>query len=143
VAVGWVLTFSLSQVSFEPMQIESITFTGPSANTLMFFLERPAILQFDIGLVPGVFLGAFLAAWIGGDLRMQGFENEVNMRKAMIGAALMGFGGMLAGGCSIGAGVSGTSIFVGTAWLALFCMWLGGMVTDYLVDQPRGATRAA
>ncbi|TCO71188.1 YeeE/YedE family protein [Rhodovulum euryhalinum] len=143
VAVGWVLTFGLAQVSFEPMQIESLTFTGPSANTLMFFLERPAILEFDIGLVPGVFLGSFLAAWICGDLKFQGFESEVNMRKAMIGAALMGFGGMLAGGCSIGAGVTGGSIFVGTMWVALVAMWVGGMVTDYLIDQPRGAAKAA
>ncbi|RAP42482.1 lipocalin [Rhodovulum viride] len=141
VAVGWVLTFGLSQVAFDPVQVQSLTFTGPSANTLMFFLERPAILQFDIGLVPGVFLGAFAAAWVGGDLRLQGFESEVNMRKAMIGAALMGFGGMLAGGCSIGAGVTGASIFAGTAWLALFSMWIGAMATDYLIDQPHGAAR--
>ena len=47
----------------------------------------------------------------------------------------MGFGGMLAGGCAIGAGVSGGSIFVGTAWLALFSMWIGAMATDFLVDQ--------
>ncbi|ANB35546.1 YeeE/YedE family protein [Rhodovulum sulfidophilum] len=141
VAVGWVLTFGLSQVAFDPVQVQSLTFTGPSANTLMFFLERPALLQFDIGLVPGVFLGAFAAAWIGGDLRLQGFESEVNMRKAMIGAALMGFGGMLAGGCSIGAGVTGASIFAGTAWLALFSMWLGAMATDYLLDRPTGAAR--
>ena len=52
------------------------------------------------------------------------------MRNAMIGAVMMGFGGMLAGGCAIGAGVSGGSIFAGTAWLALFCMWIGGMAMD-------------
>ena len=135
VAVGWVLTFSLAQISFDPVQIESATFTGPSANTLMFFLEENPVLQFDIGLVPGVFLGAFLSAWVAGSLRFQGFENEANMRRAMIGAALMGFGGMLAGGCAIGAGVTGGSIFAGTAWLALFCMWIGAMVTDTLLDQ--------
>lgn len=143
VAVGWVLTFGLSQISFDPVQVQSLTFTGPSANVLMFFLERPAVLSFDIGLVPGVFLGSFLAAWVGRDLRFQGFESEVNMRKAMIGAALMGFGGMLAGGCSIGAGVTGGSIFVATMWLALFSMWIGGMATDYLIDQPRGAAKTA
>ncbi|MBK5934408.1 sulfur transporter [Rhodovulum imhoffii] len=136
VAAGWVLTFQLSQVAFEPVQIESITFTGPSANMLMFFLDRSAVLEFDIGLVVGVFLGAFLAALAGGDLRFQGFESEVNMRKAMIGAALMGFGGMLAGGCAIGAGVTGGSIFVATAWVALLCMWIGAVLTDLLIDQP-------
>lgn len=138
VAAGWVLTFSLSQVAFDPVQVESATFTGPSANTLMFFLTADPVLQFDIGLVPGVFLGAFLAAAWGRELKWQGFDSAGNMRRALVGAAFMGLGGMLAGGCAIGAGVTGGSIFVGTAWLALFCMWLGGMATSWLLDQ-RGA----
>ncbi|MBT3142668.1 YeeE/YedE family protein [Phaeobacter gallaeciensis] len=139
VAMGWVLTYSLSQVAFDPVQIESATFTGPSAHTLMFFLDRNAILEFDVGLVPGVFIGALVAAAWAKELRLQAFDDTITMRKAMIGAALMGFGGMLAGGCAIGAGVTGGSIFVGTAWAALFFMWVGAMVTDYLVDQRAGA----
>ena len=135
IAFGWVATYALSQVAFEPVQIESATFTGPSAHTLMFFLDRSAVLEFDIGLIPGVVIGAFAAAIGSGEFKFQGFEDEANMRRAMTGAALMGFGGMLAGGCAIGAGVTGGSIFAGTAWLALFSMWIGAMATDVLVDQ--------
>ena len=135
VAVGWVLTYGLSQVSFDPVQIESATFTGPSANTLMFLLDRGAALEFDIGLIPGVFLGAFLASLLTKEFQFQGFQDADNMKRAMIGAALMGFGGMLAGGCAIGAGVSGGSIFAGTAWVALTAMWAGAMLTDFVVDQ--------
>lgn len=135
VAVGWVLTYNLSQVSFEPQTVTSATFTGPSANTLMFFLIPNPVLEFDVGLVPGVFLGAFLSAALSRQLKFEGFENAGNMRRAMFGAVLMGFGGMLAGGCAIGAGVTGGSIFVATAWLALFCMWIGAVVTDFVVDQ--------
>ncbi len=142
VAMGWVLTYSLSQVAFDPVQIESATFTGPSAHTLMFFLDRNAILEFDVGLVPGVFIGALIAAAWAKELKLQAFDDTVTMRKAMIGAALMGFGGMLAGGCAIGAGVTGGSIFVGTAWAALFFMWVGAMLTDYLVDQRAGTVTA-
>ncbi|MDO9526359.1 MAG: YeeE/YedE family protein [Gemmobacter sp.] len=135
VALGWVLTFSLAQVAFDPVTITSVTFSGPSANTLMFFLVPEAVLEFDIGLVPGVFIGAFLAAAASRELKFQGFEGEGQMRRSMTGAALMGFGAMLAGGCAIGAGVTGGSIFVATAWLALASMWLGAVVTDYVVDQ--------
>ncbi|TDE39725.1 YeeE/YedE family protein [Antarcticimicrobium sediminis] len=135
VALGWVLTYSLAQVAFEPLQIESATFTGPSAHTLMFFLERNAVLEFDVGLVPGVFIGAMIAASLAGEMKLQAFDGPATMRKAMIGAAMMGFGGMLAGGCAIGAGVTGGSIFAGTAWAALFFMWVGAVVTDFLVDQ--------
>ncbi|MFP7675321.1 YeeE/YedE family protein [Marivita sp. S0852] len=130
VALGWGLTYALSQIAFDPVQIESATFTGPSANTLMFFLDRSSILEFDIGLVPGVVIGSFLAAFFAGELKFQAFDGPTPMRNAMIGAALMGFGGMLAGGCAIGAGVTGGSIFAGTAWLALFSMWVGGMSMD-------------
>ena len=142
VALGWVLTFGLSQIAFEPVQIESASFTGPSARMLMFVLDRAAVLEFDIGLVPGVFLGSFLASVITREFKFQGFEGESPMRRAMTGAALMGFGGMLAGGCAIGAGVTGGSIFAGTAWLALFAMWVGAGLTDYLVDQRGTAVTA-
>ncbi len=142
VAVGYLLTFALSEVSFEPVTVASATFTGPSANTLMFLLDNTSVLEFDVGLVPGVFLGSFIASTISREFRFQGFENEANMRRSMTGAVLMGFGGMLAGGCAIGNGVTGASILAGTAWLALFCMWIGAMVTDYLVDQRRVAVPA-
>ncbi|SEP74959.1 YeeE/YedE family protein [Thalassovita taeanensis] len=142
VAVGWVLTYALANVSFEPMVITSATFTGPSANTLMFFLTSDPVLEFDIGLVPGVFLGGFAASVLRGEFEFQGFTNESFMRRSMTGAVLMGFGGMLAGGCAIGNGVTGTSIFTGTSWLALLCMWIGAMLTDRLVDQ-RGAMAPA
>lgn len=135
VALGWVLTFSLAQVAFDPVSITSATFSGPSANTLMFFLTPNPVLEFDVGLVPGVVIGAFIAALWGREFRFEGFDNAGNMRRAMIGAALMGFGAMLAGGCAIGAGVTGGSIFAATAWLALFCMWIGAMLTDFIVDQ--------
>jgi uncharacterized membrane protein YedE/YeeE len=136
VALGWVLTFTLAQQAFEPVSISSATFSGPSASTLMFFLTENPVLDFEIGLVPGVFLGAFLAAAWGRELKFQGFDGESQMRRSMTGAVLMGFGAMLAGGCAIGAGVTGGSVFAATAWLALACMWVGAMITDWLVDQP-------
>ncbi|MBD3677777.1 MAG: YeeE/YedE family protein [Rhodobacteraceae bacterium] len=137
VALGWGLTYMLSQISFDPLQIESITFTGPSARMLMFFLESPAVIEFDTGLVPGVVVGAFAAAALAGDVRLQGFDGPGGMQRAMIGAAMMGFGGMLAGGCAIGAGVTGGSIFAGTAWLALTCMWVGAVATDFIGTRTR------
>lgn len=135
VAVGWVLTFSLAQISFDPQTVTSATFSGPSANTLMFFLTPNPVLEFDIGLIPGVFIGAFLSSSLAGEFKFEGFQDAGNMRRAMLGAVLMGFGAMLAGGCAIGAGVTGGSIFAGTAWLALTFMWIGAVATDFVVDQ--------
>ena len=143
VALGWVATWQISQAAFEPVSVTSVTFSGPSANTLMYLLQPAPELGFVIGLVPGVFVGAGLAALAAGEFRFQGFEGEGQMRRSMAGAALMGFGAMLAGGCAIGNGVTGTSVFALTSWIALCAMWLGAVVTDLLVDQRAGALQPA
>lgn len=141
-AVGWVLTWQLAQMAFEPVPVNSVTFSGPSANTLMFFLDRNAVLEFDVGLVPGVVLGAFAASLWSGEFKWQSFDSVPVMRRSMIGAVLMGFGAMLAGGCAIGNGVTGGSVFAGTAWLALLSMWIGGMATTYIMDHMPAAQPA-
>lgn len=56
------------------------------------------------------------------------------MRRYIFGAILMGFGSMLAGGCAVGAGVTGGAIFALTAWLTLLGMWVGAGLTDRWID---------
>lgn len=141
VASGYFLTYSLSLTAFEPVAVTSVTFTAPSANTLMAMLLPFEAWGFDVGLIPGVFLGSFLAASLAGELRFQTFESASQTRRAMLGAVMMGFGGMLAAGCSVGNGVSGTSILALTAWIAVPCMFIGGGIADRLLDQPREAGR--
>jgi len=137
VGAGWLLTSLVAQQAFDPVPIESLTFSGPSADTLMFFMTASDTIDFDVGLIPGVFIGAALAALMAREWTLEGFEGARSMRRYLVGAALMGFGAMLAGGCAIGAGVTGGSAFSMSAWLALTCMWVGAVATDYLVDQPR------
>lgn len=136
IPLAWWFTSAMTAVAFEPVQLESLSFTGPSADTLMLFLSRPgSMIDFDVGLVPGVFVGAFLAALVTGELQLQGFEGGDSMRRYLAGAALMGFGGMLAGGCAVGAGVTGASIFALTAWVTLFAIWFAAAATDWVVDR--------
>ncbi|WP_346914083.1 YeeE/YedE family protein [uncultured Roseibium sp.] len=139
IPIAWWFTSSMASQAFEPVQIEAVTFTGPSADTLMLFLSPPgSTLDFDVGVVPGVFLGSFLAALLTRELALQGFEGGKSMARYMTGAAMMGFGGMLAGGCAVGAGVTGASIVALTAWVTLTCIWLSAAVTDRLIEvQPK------
>ena len=137
VAAGWWFTASLSADSFEVVPVQGLTFSGPSAEWLMRVLALPSApaIGFDFGLLPGVFAGSFLGAWLGGELRLEGFKDGYSMRRYIAGAVLMGFGAMLAGGCAVGAGVTGGSIFALTAWLALVGMWSGAGLTDWLLDR--------
>lgn len=144
IAAGWAVTYAISQISFEPITVKSISFTGSSADTLMGLINAPTIpLGFDVGLVPGVFAGSLIAALLFGDFELQGYHGGQSMARYITGASLMGFGAMLAGGCAVGAGLTGGAVFALTAWLALFSMWVGAGVTDWLVDQAEEQTPAA
>ena len=87
-------------------------------------------------MLPGVFLGSLLGAWLGRELKLEGFKDGYGMQRYIVGAMLMGFGAMLAGGCAVGAGITGGAIFALTAWIALACMWLGAAAVDRLIDDP-------
>jgi uncharacterized protein len=136
IAAGWYFTYLIATNTFEVVQVQGLTFSGPSAEWLMRVLSSPApAVGFDFGLLPGVFAGSFLGAWLGHDLKLEGFKDGYSMTRYIAGAVLMGFGSMLAGGCAVGAGMTGGSIFALTAWLALLGMWAGAGVTDRLLDR--------
>ncbi|WP_413207844.1 YeeE/YedE family protein [Rhodospirillum sp. A1_3_36] len=143
IALAWAYTQALSSTAFDPVPVVGVTFTGPSADTLMALITQPTVApEFGIGLVPGVFLGSLLSAVTSGAFRFQAFDASTGMTRYMVGAALMGFGGMLAGGCAVGAGVTGGSVLSLTAWVALGAMWLAAGVTDALIDKPRSMDAA-
>lgn len=138
IALAWLLTYQIGRQSFEIIPVQSLSFTGPSADMLMLVLSPPGQpWDFNIGLVPGVVLGSFLAGLRGRELRLEGFKDGHSMRRYIAGALCMGFGGMLAGGCAVGAGVSGAAVFALTAWLSLIGMWAGAGLANQLIDRPR------
>lgn len=135
VAAAWGFSQWVARESFDPVQIQGLTFSGPSAEWLMRVLHWPSPpIGFEFGLMPGVFLGSFVGALIGGDWKLEGFKDGYSMRRYIFGAILMGFGSMLAGGCAVGAGVTGGAIFALTAWLTLLGMWIGAGLTDRWID---------
>ena len=144
VALAWLATYLISRAAFDTvLPIQSLSFTGPAADTLMLVLSPPGqALKFDLGLVPGVFIGAGLSALLWREWKLEGFEGGQAMRRYIAGAMLMGFGGMLAGGCAVGAGVSGASVFTLTAFVTLGGMWGAAMLTDALIDRRAEATVA-
>jgi uncharacterized membrane protein YedE/YeeE len=144
ITAGWMVTYDISLQSFSPIAVKSISFIGPSADTLMGLINHSSLpLVFDLGLVPGVFAGSFFASVIGRDFKFQCFSIETNpMPRYIIGAVMMGFGGMLAGGCAVGAVMTGGSVFSLTAWVAMVAMWTGGAITDYQIDRRRDEENA-
>lgn len=127
IAAGWGFTQAVTNQSFEPVAITSLSFSGPSAEWLMRVLSTASVpgFGFDAGLLPATFLGALIGSWVGGEFKFEGFKTENKLGHYLTGAILMGFGAVLAGGCTVGAGMTGGAIFALTAWLTLISIWVG------------------
>jgi uncharacterized membrane protein YedE/YeeE len=127
IAAGWGFTQAVARQSFEPVAITSLSFSGPSAEWLMRVLSSASVpgFGFDAGLLPATFLGSLIAGVASGEFRFEGFKTENKLGHYLTGAILMGFGAVLAGGCTVGAGMTGGAIFALTAWLTLISIWAG------------------
>jgi len=142
VALAWAFNARVAAASFQLVPVQGISFAGPTAEWLMRLAARPApAIGFDFGLLPGVLAGAFVGALVAGKLEPTGMQRGDGVRSTLVGAVLMGFGAMLAGGCAVGAGLSGGAVFSLTAWTALVAIVAGGALADRLL--PRLAQPAA
>lgn len=127
VAGGWLWTQLVANSSFDPVAIQSLTFASPSADWLMRVLNKTGVqdINFEAALLPATFLGAMLSALTKREFRFETFKTENKMGHYMLGAVLMGFGAVLAGGCTVGAAMSGGVIFALTPWVTLISI-VGG-----------------
>lgn len=134
VPLGWVGTGFVLLDEFDPIAMESLSFTAPSADTLFYVVASTSIsMGFGTGLVGGVLIGALMASLVFGSFRWQSFESPAQTGRYMAGAAMMGMGGVLAGGCTLGAGLSGVPTLSIAAILALTAIAAGAKLTDALL----------
>lgn len=143
VPLGWFGTGVLLYDDFDPIPLETLSFTAPWADTLFWAVASTSIpAGFGTGLVGGVIAGAFTTAALRGDVALQSFESPEQTLRYALGAGLMGVGGVMAGGCTVGAGLSGVSALSVAAGLALLAMMAGAVATDRLWDGRRGRAGA-
>jgi uncharacterized protein len=117
---------------------EALSFVAPVAYTvdwLMFFSDKSKVLTLGIVSVFGVVLGSALVALATRSFRWEGFGGTEDVANHLVGAVLMGVGGVTAMGCTVGQGLSGISTLsinsaiavlaiIAGAWAALrYQMW--------------------
>jgi uncharacterized membrane protein YedE/YeeE len=139
VAAGWGLTQAIAGQSFEAVQIQSISFSSATAEFLMRILSTGTAPRFgfDAGLLPATLLGSLAGALLGREFKWESFQAENKLGHYLTGAVLMGLGAVMAGGCTVGAGMAGGSVFALTAWLTLLAIWLGACMA-WRVHQRMG-----
>jgi uncharacterized protein len=126
VTAGWFATGYLGADEFNPAAVTSLTFIAPVADALQYaMLSTGLSLNFGIAMVAGVFAGSLVTALATGRLHLEGFTSPRHMLRSIGGAALMGSGGAMAYGCSIGQGLTGMSTLALASFVAVGGILLG------------------
>ena len=137
---AWYVTGVIGNDDFEPVPVEALTFIAPTGNTVNYLMTwTGAEINFGIAVVLGMIVGSFLYAISSGNFRVEAFANRADMRNHLIAGVLMGFGGVLSFGCTIGQGVSGMSTLALGSLVALLSIMLGSTLTMkvqyYMLDD--------
>jgi uncharacterized protein len=126
VAAGWFATGYLGADDFNPAPVTSLTFISPIADALQYaMLSTGLTLNFGITLVAGVFLGSLMTALLTRRFHWEGYTSPRHMLRSIGGAALMGAGGAMAYGCSVGQGLTGISTLALASFAAVAGILLG------------------
>ncbi|MDH6257305.1 YeeE/YedE family protein [Bradyrhizobium sp. BR13661] len=126
VAGGWYVTGYLGADDFNPVPVTSLTFIAPIADSLQYaMLSTGLTLNFGIATVGGVFAGSLVTSLVTGRFKLEGYSSPRHMLRSAGGAALMGIGGVMAFGCSIGQGLTGISTLALGSFIAVAGILLG------------------
>lgn len=142
VVAGWYITGAeLGQTVLEEVEwmdvrppatgVQSYTFVNPMGDLLV-YLASPTnlmLITFGVASLFGVIVGSFLYSVFTGGFKVIWFTNKADFFKHLIGAVLMGVGGVLAMGCTLGQGVTGVSTLALGSFLALGNIILGSALT--------------
>ncbi len=137
VVAGWWATGVLGFDEFEPTRPTSLTYTAPVANSLVYLMTfTGASIDFGIASVFGAIAGAGLSAIIRKSFHIAGFADRSDLLRNLSGAMLMGTGGVMALGCTVGQGLTGISTLSLGSLITLASLIGGGVLgIKYLERQ--------
>ena len=142
IAVMWWVTGHLGFVPEHPETLEAVylgtaggrmealSFTSPMARTLDWVISFDATKTLTLGVVAvaGMVLGSFAYSLYNRSFQWEGFHGTQDTALHIIGALCMGIGGVTAGGCTVGQGLSGLSTLSVTSMIAVVGIMLGGIL---------------
>lgn len=126
VTAGWAATTLLADEFIKPTMPQSLTFVSPIAIAMFGFLSNlDSFLDFGVGSLFGVLTGSLLSALSSNEFRWEAFDDPREMKRHVLGAVLMGVGGVTCGGCTIGQGLTAGSLMALSWPFAVIGMALG------------------
>jgi uncharacterized membrane protein YedE/YeeE len=136
VVLGWWATGSAGFDPFDTRRVESFSFVAPLGETVLYLMLASGLRpDFPVGAVLGVLAGAFLAAKSEGHFRWEAPDDAREMKRHLLGAFLMGFGGIAALGCTIGQGITGVSTLAIGSFIAIGSIIAGARLGLYFLVE--------
>ena len=131
VVAGWMITgLAFDEFADQATPVASLTFVRPSGDTLEYLMRYTALAApgFGVVTVAGALLGGFVGALSKGRVNLITFADTKDTFYNMFGAALMGIGGVLALGCTIGQALSGFSTMAVGSTITFVFIVVGGII---------------
>jgi len=139
ISLAWYISGVVGAESMErEIILDGITFVYPTAKTLELFMYYEVNeLSFPISLVCGVLFGTFIMSFINKKYSFgcTAAQNINRTKYNMIGGALMGVGGVLSIGCTVGQGLTGLSTLAFASALAIISIMGSAIVTALLLNK--------
>ena len=113
-------------------RMESMSLTAPVAywlDAFMYFSDGSKRITLGMATALGLLMGAFVSSLVQGTFRWEGFSQTPDLARHLLGGALMGMGGVMAMGCTIGQGLSGLSTLSLGSFIAVLGIVLGAVLT--------------
>ncbi|MEK9672566.1 MAG: YeeE/YedE family protein [Rhodospirillaceae bacterium] len=145
VPAAWYVTGVIGNDEFEPVAMASFTFVAPVGESIQYLMTfTGSKINFGIAVVGGVIMGSFLSAKVKGEFKLESFTDANDMARHLFGASIMGIGGVMALGCTVGQGITGMSTLAFGSVLALGSIMLGGVIgLKYIEEGSLGAAIGA
>jgi len=142
IALGWYLTgvYGAETLELETRYVPftSMTFIGPISRTLELFTHyKTTYLDFGISVILGLLLGAFIMSKFNKKYSFGCVSNMKihKLRNSMLGGALMGIGGIMSIGCTVGQGLTGFSTLAVASLIAILSIFFSGYFTGLYLNK--------
>jgi uncharacterized membrane protein YedE/YeeE len=129
VVAGWALTgLAFDEMTATPTPPSSLTYVRPTGDALQWLTLYTAapMPSFGVASVFGALIGACTASLLTGRFRISTFADRGDTLRSLAGAALMGIGGVMGLGCSVGQAISGVSTLALGSFLTFAAIVAGG-----------------
>ena len=113
------------------VQVQSYTFVSPMGDTARYLLDPTnfSLVNFGVASLAGVIFGASLWAILTGQFRIEWFASWSDFANHAVGGVLMGTGGVLSMGCTVGQAITGMSTLAIGSILTFLAIVIGAAGT--------------